>query len=94
MPWSAFGQQRSHGSLCRSLCVLSIRDLWEIIEPDPASGLCGAQRLRRKDSKAAANIKHLEERHQLMVDDMELAKAIWTLGAWLLSLYTPEAVPN
>jgi gag-polypeptide of LTR copia-type len=60
-------------------CELTLRELWEVIEPDPASGLTGATTMRKKEAKAQAFIMiHLEERYQATVDDMNSAKEMWT----------------
>lgn len=60
-------------------CELTLRELWECIEPDPASGLVGQTTLRKKEAKAQAFILiHIEERYQAMVEDMDSAKEIWT----------------
>jgi hypothetical protein len=49
-------------------CELTLRDLWEFIEPDVTTGIASHVALHKKDAKAQALILvPIEESYQVMV---------------------------
>lgn len=59
-------------------CELTLRDLWEVIEPDATTGIASHVTLHKKDAKAQALILvNIEESYQVMVEDMDGAKSMW-----------------
>jgi hypothetical protein len=59
-------------------CELTLRELWEVIEPDVTTGIASHLTLAKKDAKAQALILvHVEESYQSKIEDMDSAKSMW-----------------